>query len=122
MLWGSMLHFVEDRDDPFGILARYKQALKPGDYIALSHLTWHFIGRDTLARLEDDGLSSYNSRVAETVTARGFDSIMRFFDGAQLLEPGLVPLPDWKPDDPDDDFGESDEERRTVICGVGRLT
>jgi len=84
LIWGSMLHFIEDRDDPFGILARYKELLKPGDYIALSHLTW------------------------------------QFFDGTELVDPGLVPLPDWQPDAPNTGADPFDQARAMLI-GVGRL-
>ena len=38
-----MLYVIKDRDEPFGICARYRELLKPGDYIALTHLTWQYV-------------------------------------------------------------------------------
>jgi hypothetical protein len=120
MLWGSMLHFIDDRDDLFGIFDRYKELLKPGDHIALSHVTWHFVN-DNRAEQTRSGLDAYNERVNENLSVRDLDSIMRFFHGTEIADPGVVPLPDCKPDVPNHQADHSTLGRTMVVGGVGGL-
>ncbi len=120
VIWGSVLHFVEDRDDPVGLVGTYKEHLAPGSYIALSHLTWQFVSDDLRETMGNEGLNAYNERVAEKITSRDLDSIVRFFDNTELVDPGLVALPDWRPDVADED-SEQHAGRNAVVCGVGRL-
>lgn len=121
MIWGSMLHFIEDRDDPFGIFARYKERLKPGDYIALTHLNWQYVSGRDLEQQAHGGLDTYKKHVPDQLTIRDLDAIMRFFDGTQLVDPGLVPVSDWKPDLPHYEAHSTDKGRTIVIGGVGRV-
>ena len=121
MIWGSMLHFIEDRDDPFGICARYKEMLKPGDYIALTHLTWQYVSGPDLERQAHQGRDAYNAMVNATLNIRDVDSIMWFFKDTELVEPGLVPAPDWKPDSANYEPDLTDKARTFLVGGVGRL-
>jgi hypothetical protein len=121
VIWGSMLHFVEDRDDPHAIVGRYKSLLKPGDYLALSHLTEHFVsGRDL--QQARNFVAKYNDRVAEVVTMRPLNQIERFFAGSELVEGGLLPLPQWCPDGSDEEEADQhDAAQGVLVGGVGRL-
>ncbi|HEY8533073.1 MAG TPA: SAM-dependent methyltransferase [Micromonospora sp.] len=109
----AVLHFIPDSDDPAGILATIRNALAPGSYLVLSQASY-------------DGRSEEERRQAEEVYRRT-DSplyprsraeLARFFDGFELVEPGLVWVPQWRPDSPDD---AADAERAVFIGGVGRL-
>lgn len=113
VIWAAVLHFVDDRDDPFGIVEAYKRRLPAGGYVAVSHLAGPSAPRGRTGR------DAYNERVSENLTVREPGAVRRFFDGTELVEPGLVPLADWRPDD-------VARERRApgrtaVVGGVGRL-
>lgn len=116
----SVLHFIEDRDDPFGTIARYKEALKPGDYLALSHSAWPAAATE-IDQHATKGVAAYNETVTEMITIRSIDSIMRFFAGTDLLEPGLVPLAAWRPEDPDHLDSPAGQNQADTLAGVGRI-
>ncbi|SDK76823.1 S-adenosyl methyltransferase [Nonomuraea maritima] len=88
------LMFIKDHEDPFGLVARYSAALAPGSYLAISHVT-----ADFAPKLVGASADAYNSE-ALAFTPRSGEQIMRFFDGYELEEPGLVPVFDWRPDAP----------------------
>lgn len=112
---GLMLVFVlsaiPDEDDPHGIVAWLRDALKPGSYLALSH--------STADSREEMRVAERETRQTTTpVMTRTRDEVLRFFDGFELVEPGLVWPPQWRPDSPDD-VGEH-PERLANYVGVGR--
>lgn len=119
-VWGSVLHFIEDRDDPFGIVDHYKSLLKPGDYIAITHISEDFQrgrGLEEFCAL----MARYNEVVSEVATARPVEKLKQFFAGTEILDPGLVPAPDWKPDLPNYEPDLHDNARTPMVGGVGRL-
>lgn len=120
MVWGSMLHFVLDDDDPIGLVAQYKQRLVPGSFVALSHISEDFLAPGPLQQFRDF-VELYNVTVDESLTMRPVSSIQWFFEGTELLAPGLRPLPDWRPDDPNYEPDLHDPARGVLIGGVGRL-
>lgn len=122
MIWAAMLHFVEDQDDPVGLFRRYAEVLAPGSYIALSHATPQSVNDENLERQRNQSRDRFNQLVTETVTHRDVKTIMGFFDNAraQLVEPGLVPLPDWRPTQdyrPD----VTDIAQSMLVGGVARI-
>jgi SAM-dependent methyltransferase len=92
LLLVATLHHITDDDDPAGIVARYLAALAPGSHLALSHLTDEL----TPARLRECEAGS--ARRGVPLTARGKPAIEALFNGSQLVSPGLVLLPYWRPD------------------------
>ena len=72
-------------------------AIPAGSYLALSHPSHDFYG-DLSAKM----VSDLNSAMKEPLTFRGRDAVLRFFDGVTLTEPGLVRVPDWRPDREED--------------------
>jgi hypothetical protein len=93
----AVLHFVPDDARPREILATLREALVPGSYLAICHSC-----RDAKPDLADRGTSVYNSRVAAQVCMRTRDEIAGLFDGFKLVDPGLVWIPQWRPDSPAD--------------------
>ena len=90
----AILHFITDEEDPAGIVATLRDALAPGSYLALSHATADFhppgavgAGRRPCTR----------TRPRHSCPA-AIDQVTRFFDGFDLVEPGLVQAPLWRPD------------------------
>jgi hypothetical protein len=119
MIWSSMIHFIEDQDEPLKIFARYRDRLKPGDYIALTHVSLHFATGD-LERQVRASLDAYNGSVAETLTPRTLETINQLFTGTTIIDPGIVPLPDWRAD-PGYEPDPGDIARVMIVGGVGRI-
>jgi SAM-dependent methyltransferase len=92
-----VVHFIADTDDPWHILATLRDALAPGSYLVLGHATSD--GKPAIAQAAE---KVYNRSVATQFHLRTRPQILRFFDGFELTDPGLVYVPLWRPDSPDD--------------------
>lgn len=107
----AILHFIRDDEDPAGIVATLRDALPPGSYLALSHVTGDF--RSTAASAAADVYKNASS----SGTLRSHNQIASFFSGWDMVEPGLVQSPLWRP--------EGDLPRNLdklwIYGGVGRL-
>jgi len=93
LLLVAILHFITDEEDPAGIVATLRDALPDGSYLALSHATWDFHPPGEA----DKGTVGYQNATAPLVF-RTHQQALSFFDGFDLLEPGLVQAPLWRPD------------------------
>lgn len=91
-----VLHFIADADDPAGIVAALRDAVAPGSYLVMSHLS-----PDTAAGVvrQEAGAraASVYRGTNQGVTPRTREQILRLFDGWELVEPGLVPKNQWRP-------------------------
>jgi hypothetical protein len=87
------LHLITDDEDPYGIVARLVTATVPGSYLLISHPAID-VEAETAARVQ----TSYNQNVATTMTRRTRDEVARFFDGLEILEPGIVQHHRWRPE------------------------
>lgn len=92
LILNAVIHHLLDDEDPYGIVERYKQALAPGSYMQLTH----FSNSSPEAMANEQVLLQSLGR-GQT---RSREQIARFFDGLTLVEPGLVYLPQWRPDEP----------------------
>ncbi|PRY33731.1 SAM-dependent methyltransferase [Umezawaea tangerina] len=108
----GVLQFIPDSDDPWGLLARYRDALSPGSYLALSHFT-----PDRMPEAMAAGKDVFRS-TAEPITPRTAAEVLRMVDGLEILEPGLVMTPEWRPETPDE-VGD-DPNRANLYAVVGR--
>jgi hypothetical protein len=89
----AILHFLRDADDPAGTVACLRDVVAPGSYLAISHIgTDFFPDKSALA----EAVAVYE-RASERVWPRSRDQILSFFDGFELLEPGLVSKHQWRP-------------------------
>ncbi|WP_046731081.1 SAM-dependent methyltransferase [Streptomyces humi] len=86
----AILHFVRDEEEPERIVATLRDALPAGSFLVLSHATADFADRS-------DAQAVYNNATA-TMNLRSRDRIERFFEGFDLVEPGLAQVPFWRPD------------------------
>ena len=91
----AVLHFVPDADDPRALLARFGDVMAPGSALALSHITDENIDEEA-ARA---GRAVYQSASAPIVP-RSRAQIEGFFDGLDLLPPGVVGISHWPEPDP----------------------
>jgi hypothetical protein len=88
------MQYVPDADDPHAIIARLIDAVPPGSFLAMSDTT-----RDIDTQVMTTGAARYNARLGSAVfTPRTGAEYARFFDGLSLVEPGMVPMPQWRPD------------------------
>ncbi|WP_327295133.1 SAM-dependent methyltransferase [Streptomyces sp. NBC_01197] len=89
----ALLHFVTDADDAHSIIERYKDALAPGSTLALSHATPDF-DAETMNRMID-----IYTAAGTPLQFRTRAEFSRFFDGWELVEPGVTVSHRWRPDD-----------------------
>jgi SAM-dependent methyltransferase len=88
----AVLNFVTDADDPWQVVATLRDALAPGSYLVISHGTTE--GKPEVAHAAE---KVYQRGVAASLVMRPRPDILRFFDGFELVEPGLVEIPRWRP-------------------------
>ena len=114
LLLVGVLHVVPDADEPRAHVAHLVDALAPGSHLVISHMTDAVDGGADLRAL--------GARLDELMHAsnppalRSRDEIARFFAGLELLAPGLVPVPEWRPDDP----AVAGARPTPLVCGVAR--
>ena len=90
----SILHAIPDADDPHAIVARIMQAVPPGSYLALSHPGTELIPAQTLEEMR--GVARRMSQ--QQYTHRTREELARFFASTDLVEPGMVPVEEWRPE------------------------
>ena len=98
----AILHFVPDDEDPFGVVARYRDALPAGSHLAISHGTRDIPERPDLSPEEMAEMGARVEQLYQLTTAslvtRTRAEVERFFDGLELLAPGVVEIQRWRPD------------------------
>src|SRR6185437_5302084 len=109
----AVMHFIPDEDDPWTLAARLLAALPSGSYLALSHLTGDF---DPAAWA---GVVAVYRRSGVTMQVRPKPDVERFFAGLDLIDPGVVSLPQWRPD-PSDVGRPPSDAAVSVYGGVAR--
>ncbi|TVZ06364.1 SAM-dependent methyltransferase [Trebonia kvetii] len=106
-----ILHVIPDSDDPHALVARLMDALPPGSYLALSHL-----GAELLDQQKSEGFQNVVRRQAQQqYIGRGREEIERFFDGMDLVAPGVVRVEEWRPD-----LDRDEEVKSALWCALGR--
>ncbi len=106
-----VLHMIPDADDPFGIVARLMDALPSGSHLVLAHPA-----SDIHAAKMAEMTRRVNERMSgPQATMRDRAAIARFFDGLDLLEPGVVQPQQWRPEP-----GQLAPPQVTAWCGVAR--
>ncbi len=88
----AVLHFITEAEDPAGIVAWLREAMAPGSYLVISHATGDFHPHVGAKVTEVYGQAS------APLVLRSRRQIERFFDGFDLVEPGLVEPAAWRPD------------------------
>jgi hypothetical protein len=89
----SVLHFISPEEDAPGIVAKFRERMAPGSFLAISVGTSEGADPEMLA----EATQTYaDARMPFTLRSRA--EIMDLFDGFDLVEPGLVSLPGWRPD------------------------
>jgi hypothetical protein len=114
----GVLLFIPDSDRPGDVIRAYREQLVPGSYLAISQVTTEGLAPDHVAELA--GVAAAYRSADEQVVFRGRDELLPWFDGTDLLEPGLARLLDWRRQD-----GRLTEQEHAAACqayaGIGRI-
>jgi S-adenosyl methyltransferase len=113
LILGAVLHFISDAEDPGQTVATLRDALAPGSGMVLCHATNE--GHPEVAQAAE---KVYNRSVTTQLRFRSRAEILRLFDGFELVEPGLVYMPEWRPDTPREEPLQPFD--RWGLVGVGR--
>ncbi|SHN44215.1 SAM-dependent methyltransferase [Cryptosporangium aurantiacum] len=109
----AIAHFVGDADEPHRVVRELIDALPSGSYLALSHLTGDFLP-EQWKKVEE----MYAAR-GVTMQVRPKSEVERFFDGLELVEPGLTLVHRWRPDEKDR-FADRSDALVSVYGAVAR--
>ncbi|AWZ10588.1 MULTISPECIES: SAM-dependent methyltransferase [unclassified Streptomyces] len=116
----AVLHFLEEADDPYAAVAELREALAPGSLLIVTHASYQGI---PLSEEVASGTVGVYRDIRNPLVMRDAEQIGRFFEGFDLLEPGLVAMPNWRPDGPDGPDGDTTDEDPYAFsgfAGVGR--
>ena len=107
----AVLHFIPDADDPYAIVARLMEAVPSGSYLVMAHAA-----SDIAPEASAEMARRYNGMSSASITPRTREQVARFFDGLDMMPPGLVPISQW---------GLAGAIDHTVgglvgYCGIGR--
>jgi hypothetical protein len=114
LLLVAILHFVEDEDEPYEAVAQLRDALAPGSMLVLTHASYEGI---PLPEERAKGTVDVYKDIRNPLIMRSREQIARFFEGYDMVEPGLVPMPSWRSDTTPDD---EDPWAFSGFAGVGR--
>jgi hypothetical protein len=93
VLCTSTLHFIADEAEPSQVIAQYRDHMAPGSYLAITHGT-----------LEEDPMGEAGQaeavyrRASSQLHVRPLTDVLGFFDGFELVEPGLTWITEWRPE------------------------
>jgi hypothetical protein len=110
----AILHHITDFDEARSIVRRLMEAVPSGSYLVASHSTNVLYGK-----VSDEAVARWNKFGKPPVILRSPEQIAQFFDGLEILEPGVVSTPRWRPDAAEaSDLGTSRDVDQ--FCAVGR--
>ncbi|WP_030904835.1 SAM-dependent methyltransferase [Streptomyces sp. NRRL F-5126] len=108
----AVVHFLRDTDRPADIIAALRDALAPGSVLVLTHATLDHGPAPAGQR----AVQEVYERTPTPLVMRGSAELRPFFAGFDLMEPGIVPLPLWRPDAPEEPY---DRAELHGLAGVG---
>jgi len=107
----AVLHFILDAEDPHRMMSRMMADLAPGSYLVIAHAA-----SDIQAGTAAAMARSYNATSSLTITPRDRATVARFFDGLEMVGPGLMPLDQWG----ESGLATTAESGLSCYCGIGR--
>lgn len=109
----ALLHFVPGDEEPYQIVHRFLDELPSGSYLSLSHATGDFAPEPWQAIVD-----TYTKR-GTPAQVRSRAEVLRFFDGLELIEPGMVVAHRWRPQ-PGSGPGLVSDAQVSLYAGVAR--
>ncbi|WP_181774151.1 SAM-dependent methyltransferase [Amycolatopsis pittospori] len=117
LLLVALLHFMPDEQNPHAALGFHRAMLPPGSLLALSHI--HVAPEDVRTQTAGRKVAEeYGRRTNHTAIMRTREQIAGFFGDLDLVEPGLVWLPQWHPEIAG---SEADASRARGLAGMARI-
>ena len=107
----SILHAIPDADDPHSVVAKVMAAVPSGSYLAISHAGSDLLDLERLESLQ----GAWRGKMQQQITWRTREQVARFFEGMELVDPGLVRAEEWRPDP-----GTADARKSAYWCAVAR--
>jgi SAM-dependent methyltransferase len=98
----ALLHFIPESDRPAEILRLLKDALAPGSLLILSHITGDLLAEEARRAGGGDVVPTYTAAGLNLVP-RTHAQVLSYFDGWDVVEPGVVPVSEWRPDGNEED-------------------
>lgn len=92
LLLVAVMHFIAAEDQPQKIIGEFRDVMAPGSYLVLSHVH-HEEDASTTSEV-----SSVYAHSSASVVFRTSEQITALFGGFELIDPGVVPLPEWHPE------------------------
>ncbi len=114
LILAAVLHFIPDDDTALGAVRDLTAALPVGSYLVISHGTDDGASSETLAQL-----ARLYAATTHPLGIRSRAQLGRYFDGFEVIAPGIVFTPAWRPDGSPSPF-TNEPERAAVLAGVGR--
>lgn len=108
----AILHAMSDADDPYDIVNRLMDRLAPGSYLVVSHST--FERRPEEARKMEE----LSKQSPTALRMRSRSEITRFFDGLEVVDPGITWVSQWHLEEDGGVFAADKSDM--LLCGVGR--
>ena len=109
----AILHFISDEEQPHAIVERLRTALPSGSFVVLTHAT-----SDHLTPAQLAASAEANERSGVQFRLRSTAEFTQFFDGLELMPPGITSVVNWRPpvEQP-----QSLVEKVSMLCGIGRV-
>jgi hypothetical protein len=119
LLLVGVLYFVADDDEAYGIVRTLRSALPSGSYLVVSHATVE--EQEVDRRMVKESEDVYRRQTTTPLRIRSRSEIARFFEGFELVEPGLTWQTTWRPDPDEVDEFKDNPALSSMLVGVGRL-
>ncbi|GAA0367623.1 SAM-dependent methyltransferase [Actinoallomurus spadix] len=110
----AIVHFLQDADDPEKVVARFRDALPSGGYLVLSHVCG-----DALPEAVEPVTEIYR-RSSTPIITRSTERIRGLFGDLELVEPGLVNVSAWRPDNVESKLITERYPQSYFLAGVAR--
>ena len=107
----GILPFITDDDEAKSLVTRLLAAVPAGSYLAITHSTSEATGERVI-----EAVRQWNQVAPTPYTLRNPQQIAAFFEGLELIEPGIVSCPQWRPEP--QDIGSA--HKMDEFCGLGR--
>jgi hypothetical protein len=112
VMFSGMLPYITDDEESYAVVRALRAALPSGSYRGLTHMTDENLPREVLDEFEVIYAASF-----QPIRTRGQAQVERYFDGLEVVAPGVVALPRWRPGS--DDILLDRPERSLGLVGVG---
>ncbi|MFC8849715.1 MULTISPECIES: SAM-dependent methyltransferase [unclassified Micromonospora] len=112
----ALLHYLTDEDNPLDVMAKLRERLAPGSILVLTHGATESFETSQAREVQ----SAFAELEAPKPITRNYDEVKKFFGDFEMLPPGLVWLPEWRPSPDDPQWFAADPVRSGALAGVAR--